>query len=114
VAADIANVFTNSDEFGEVLSYCPKGGTARDVAGVVDDEGDYPDGAYGQSRQEFLDVTIARTDTGIIDPQLGDKISRADGRAFSFSGQTMKADSAAWTLRFTRNIPAKHGGQQSR
>lgn len=113
LAADVSNVFTNSDEFGEVLSYRPKNGTARDVFCVVDDEGDYPDNSYGQDRTEFLDVFVARDAEGIDDPQQGDAIER-NSRWFSFSGQVMKGDTAGWTLRFTRTVPSKHGGQPSR
>jgi len=115
LAADVSNVFTNSDEFGEPLSYQPKNGAARSVNGVVDHEGGYQDQSFGESNIEVLDVFVSRDDTtGIDDPQLGDRIARADGRWFAFSGQKLETDESSWTLRFTRDIPTKHGGLPTR
>mgnify|MGYP003403616173 CR=1 FL=1 len=120
LAADVENVFTNPEEFGESIVYRPKDRTARTINAVVDEEGDFPDTQTGRNSAEFLDVFVTRdSTTGIDQPRFGDMVSRvADGTGtsakwYSYSGQKMDVDESAWSLRFLRNVDSKHGGLPS-
>jgi len=121
IAEDVSSVHINTDEFAETLVYRPDGGTPRTVAGVVDEEGDFPDLQTGRNSVEIIDVFVSRdSTTGIDAPRFGDAISRTsdgtgvDAKWYSYSGQKMDVDEFAWTLRFTRAVPSKHGGLPSR
>jgi hypothetical protein len=114
LAADIENVFTNPNEFGEQLTYKPKDGVTRTINGVVDEDGDYVQVGRDLDHRQFLDVFVSRdSTTGIDDPQLGDAIRRAidpDGKWYSYQGQKSDVDENAWTLRFVLDEVKQHGG----
>lgn len=114
LAADIENVFTNPNEFGEQLTYKPKDGVTRTINGVVDEDGDYVQVGRDLDHQQFLDVFVSRdATTGIDDPQLGDAIHRAidpEDKWYSFSGLNSDVDESGWTLRFLLDNVSRHGG----
>lgn len=119
LAEDVKNTFTNSNEFGESLVYKPKDGTARTIAGVVDEEGTYPELANEKDSIEFLEVFVSRdSTTGINDPQLGDRISRVadgeddDAKWYAWQGEKTDVDSSGWSLKFVRQYSVLKGGNR--
>lgn len=92
IAADLANVILNPDEFAETTVYTPKNGTAKTILAVWE----YNDfGAEfqtpGESWKKHGTVTLARSD--IADPENGDTISNRDGEIFEV--QSLEGRSSA-------------------
>ena len=54
ITADVAAVFLNEEEFAEAMYFKPLDGDVRDITGVVDEQGTYPELANGKDNLEFL------------------------------------------------------------
>lgn len=85
VAADVDDVFLNSDEFGETVSYTPSGGSVRSIVVVI---GRRQNGLK-DDRGHLVDTGVITVyakksaTTGINAPAKGDKIVRG-GVTFNY------------------------------
>jgi hypothetical protein len=92
IAADLANVILNPDEFAETTVYTSKGGTAKIILAVWEyDNFGAEFQTPGESWKKHGTVTLARTD--IADPENGDMISNAAGEIFEV--QSLEGRSSA-------------------
>lgn len=111
-ADDLENAFHDPTEFGEAVTYVPKGGPSRSINVLVIGNSSTPDNEVGLMEGAQLRVQCRRhAQLGIDAPQLGDSIQRAgDPLAYAFSGQIEGVSAVAWTLTFARSKPIQFGG----
>ncbi len=124
IESDVADVFMNTDDFAEDVTYYPAGGGAsRTVSAIVDEDGTFQTDDTGLARTEVIHVTVSRnrndetTDGvavgGIDNPQIGDCIRREndpDDKGYSFSGDKEDVDEFCWVLIYKRSFTVQHGG----
>lgn len=113
IAADVADVFLNSDDFGETVSYTPVGGSARSiVAVVVTMPSDLTQESSHEVAHNFVSVLAAKSaSTGIEAPAKGDTIVWS-GRIYSWVG-IIHQDAGAWQLKFSCPQIVSSGPRQS-
>lgn len=127
---DVAEVFLQTDDFGETFYYLPKDGTRREIVGVVCGErSEVIETSTGEMLQKMLQLFVSRDSSdGIDSPKVGDALWRkSEGttprNAWSFSRQVEDGDEHdgvayagednAYVLLFVRNVPVSHGGYAS-
>lgn len=125
---DVVDVFLNVDDFGETFTYCPVGGTRRDIVCVVSSERvEVIETAQGgKQNQHIIEIFCSRSSTtGIDDPKLGDGLWRKtsdDSSGWAYGGEASERDendgtsyagqANAHTLLFVRYTPYKLGGSR--
>lgn len=127
IHSDVADVFLNVNDFGETFTYCPVGGSRRDIVGVVAfEQTEVIETQAGKQNRHTLQLFCSRSaTTGIDSPQLGDGLWRKsadDTDGFAFGGMAEERDENdgtsyageynAHTLLFIRYTPFKHGGSR--
>jgi hypothetical protein len=102
---DVVNCFLNTDEFGEPISYTPKGGTAKSIKAQVFRQGIAPASEdTGRVLQSQVEIIIANDATyGVTSINKGgDTVSlpeRIGGSNVTFSvADILKQDDGLWHL----------------
>lgn len=101
--ADVLGVLINTDEHADSVTYRPKGGAARTISVVIDEDGTYESGEGLKDRDVFEVFAYRDPDSGIDDPQPGDEIDvTRNGRKITmfFEGTVSGADQFGWFLRY--------------
>ena len=110
-ATDVANVFINTDEFAETITYTPTGEAGVSVTAVVERlEGqsqDYVDGDAA-TYQAMVHVSVA----SVASPAVGDTVT-FDGLDWAVVGM-LPGDAGLHTLRVERSAPKERAGQGHR
>lgn len=111
--ADVSNVFLNTDEHAEDVTYTPKGGAARTIAVIIDEDSQFIP-TQNDARTSDMASVFCRRDgsTGIVNPQLGDTIAtERNGLSFvwSWAGESADADEFSWWLLFKRTRMERMG-----
>jgi hypothetical protein len=123
IAADVADVFLNEDEFAESLVFQPQGGQDRPIVGSVDQATEHPDtGMGGIDRVERIEVFVSRDEDdemtgGVATVQIGDRLKRTVNgieQVYGFTGEILDEDDNSWTLVFERAVPFEVGGNRQR
>jgi hypothetical protein len=113
IDADMATVFCNTNDFATSFTYSPKSGPSRTIKGIIEELGRLQDSASGIFQREEIEIMVSRTSSdacgGIDDPRIGDSITLADGRVFSYSGDNSDIERNSWWLRFYRDIQVQAG-----
>lgn len=119
IAADAVAVFSNTDEFAELITYKPKDGPSRTITGTFEEDGTLEDRSDDMTTVEVGWLSVNRDDTesiagGIARPQIGDTIKRdptvdPDGRLFSFTGNRQNESPTRWDLEFSRTVEFRQG-----
>lgn len=117
LAYDAANVFTNTNEFGELVTWRTRDGQTSTVAVVIAPRkvrqatGDKPSGKRDADGIERVGVTVCRdatADNSLVDrPEIGETFVRAttvdaDVRPWVYVGECEAFDAAAATYIFER------------
>lgn len=114
IESDVSSggVFFNTSDFSETATYYPKGGAARSVLVIVDNQASFPEQNSGLASQQILDVMVSKSATsGIPSPQLKDGLrlsSDTQGEGWSYQ-ETIEGDEHAHVLRFVR-VKLEHIG----
>jgi hypothetical protein len=103
---------------GEECSYYPKGGDARTITAVIEQDASLTESGQRQDSQDTIHALVMRDADhadfgGIASPQPGDAFTRegSDDR-FSYSGRKREVSTSAWVLEFTRELPHEIGGRR--
>lgn len=91
-----ADLYTNPDEYGELVSYTPKGGVAREIA-VQFQLGAVMVGGRMVAVESEGTLLLAKKD--VPKPQGGDWLRRTDGTVWKLDLSSVRsADAAFWKL----------------
>lgn len=108
LAEDADDVFFNTEEFGERISFYPAGnGPMRTIAAVIEEteravSGDVID----EGREEIVVLVRRHAFEGILRPAMGDALALAeDQERFSYTGEVRDSDTATWRLVYARVRP---------
>lgn len=124
IESDVADVFMNTADFGETVTYSPAGGGgSRTLVAIVDEGGTFQSDETGLGQTEVIHVTVSRNRSdettdgvavgGIDDPQIGDCIRREndpEDKGYAYSGDKEDVDEFCWTLIYKRSFVLQHGG----
>lgn len=120
IAEDLENVFLNTDDFADSVTYCPKTGEVRTVVMLVDRRRDFREDAQGLTHVEIAECRCLRDPTnatkgGVDNPQIGDSVllpasEDAEQRKFSYSGIVTDISASDWVLHFSRDVIYRQGG----
>ena len=114
--SDLSEVFLNTDEFSENVTYYPCEGEKRDISAAV-----FVGQQFERRNNNLLKVQTATihvsndSATGIDNPRMGDAIRLAtDDKDTLWSFKEIKLrDSAGFVLMFGRHKPKKSGTRDS-
>jgi hypothetical protein len=117
VAADLDAIFLNPAEFGESVTYFPRGGSPRPVVAVVDRSllQKRPGQSHTTYDEEISVFCKQNATTGINDPQIGDGLLLAEDAAdqrWDFD-QRLHVSMGGITLRFKRSRLQRSGFARS-
>ncbi len=109
-------VFLNEDHFGELFSFRPHDGPARDVVGLpIEETAEEGDSRETQTEQDVLWVLVLRDAANIAKGGIaaiadGDALFRSgDPVPWTFQGRIRNEAPASWELCFARNRPKRYG-----
>ncbi len=94
--ADLANVFLNPDEFGEQITYMPRGSAALSCLAIVTSTSDLVQQSHVRAQLTTVDVVLQQSD--VPAPGEGDQLEYL-GRKFAFV-TIVSQQASAWRLRF--------------
>ncbi len=110
-AADISNVFLNSDEFAETVTYHPDGGANKDILAVVGEpltDTEETEGG-GRTLTRRVEVRISADATAGIDaPTYKDEITI---RSLKWSVRGFTDEDGMWMLECVRAEKVEHSSE---
>jgi len=113
IAADLLNVFLNTDDWAESCTYTAAGTDACEATtliAVVRDGQSEDDGDFVYANVERIQVLCTRNPDGpkggIRTPKIGDTLVRTsiDSRPYAFMGFERSDDPSCWRLIFEREL----------
>lgn len=115
MAADIDDVFLNTDEHAEEVLFTPVNGPQRSITAVIDEKpSEIREDGNHLLNLRVISVFVKRdATTGISAPAMGDTL-QWDGKTFSYDGPiTMDSDQdgVGLTLKFTCPVVVNSGPQ---
>lgn len=113
LAEDLEDVFLNTEEFGEPISFYPaNNGAMRRLYAVIEQNqrAVTGDGTMIDHEQEEIEVLVSKDRNGsrggIDKPLVGDTLTReGDGERYAYSGEIRDADTSSWRLVYVRANP---------
>lgn len=107
IASDVSSggIFFNTSDFAEAATYYPKGGAARAIVVIIDNQASFPEQNSGLASSQSIDVMVSKSESdGIDNPQLGDGLrisTNNTGEGWAYQ-ETIEGDEHAHVLRFVR------------
>jgi hypothetical protein len=115
--SDVTDVFLNTDEHAESITYTPKGGTARTITAIIDEDAQFIATQTDAALADMAAIYATRDPlTGIDQPQLGDTITFTRSGlviVWAWTGETGDADEFSWWLVFKRTRMERMGSNVS-
>jgi hypothetical protein len=106
LATDVTNVFLDSDEFAESLTYYAGGtGTGTAIKGILDTMQDLAQAAPGQLAFGSVDISAA----AVANPAIYDTLTQADGTLWRVDS-VISGDGYMWRLSISTDHRPRAGG----
>lgn len=120
LAEDLKDVFLNTEEFGEAVTFFPAGGGAsRRIVVLIEQNQRGVSGELIDHELDEITVQVSRKvngeSGGIERPIVGDTLTRAnDPERYAYNGEIKESDSASWWLVYSRQKPLGIGNNYRR
>ncbi len=114
ITADVSDVFLDTDEFAETVTYIPASGAAVSITVVIEESDEFLDVEGRAVFDEVILVFTSRNSSGIASPVLGDGLKRSatedpEQRLYGYMGQKEDPERDSWWLMFKRRKTQRQG-----